>query len=81
MFELILLVQLCLEYILIAFFFLDFFENNYIFYCNYIGIAHIILPNLHVILIFICLIIENFKKVLIRRLAIGSIVVYCTSII
>ena len=39
------------------------------------------LPNLPVILIFLCLIIENFKKVFMRHLAIGSIVVYRTTII
>ena len=42
---------------------------------------HVILPNLQLVFFFVCLIIESFKKILIRRLAIGSIVVYCTIII
>ena len=43
--------------------------------------AYIILPNLRVILFFVCPIIESFKKILMRRLAMGSIVVYHTIII
>ena len=39
------------------------------------------LPNLQLVLFFVCLIVESFKKVLIRRLTISNIVVYCTTII
>ena len=39
------------------------------------------LSNLRVILFFICPIIERFKKILMCRLAMGSIVVYYTTII
>ena len=43
--------------------------------------VYIILPNLQVVYFFVCLIVESFKKVLIRRLAMSSIVVYRTTII
>ena len=39
------------------------------------------LPNLRVIPFFVCLIVKSFKKVLMRRFAIGNIIVYCTTII
>ena len=39
------------------------------------------LPDLQVILFFVCLVVKSFKKVLMRCLAISSIVVYCTIII
>ena len=39
------------------------------------------LPNLQVILFFVCPIVKNFKKVFMRRLAMGSIIVYRTTII
>ena len=42
---------------------------------------HIILPNLQLVFFFICPIIKNFKKVFMRRLVMGNIVVYCTTII
>ena len=42
---------------------------------------HIMLPNLQLILFCVCFVIENFKKVLICRLAIDSIIVYHTIII
>ena len=37
------------------------------------------LPNLRVVLFFVCPIIESFKKVFMRRLAMGNIVVYYTT--
>ena len=43
--------------------------------------AYVILSNLQVVLLFICLIIERFKKVFMHHLAIGGIVVYRTTII
>ena len=43
--------------------------------------AYIIFLNLQVVLFSVCLVVENFKKVFMRRLAIGSIVVYRTIII
>ncbi len=42
--------------------------------------AYIILSNLQVVFLFICLIVERFKKVFIH-LTMGSIIVYCTTII
>lgn len=41
---------------------------------------YIILPNLQLVIFFVCLVIERFKKVFICRFAIGSIVVYYTTI-
>ena len=43
--------------------------------------SYVILPNLHLVLFLVCPIIESFKKLLMRRLAMGSIVVYYTTII
>ena len=43
--------------------------------------THIMLPNLQVIHFFVCLVIERFKKILLCRLAIASIIVYFTIII
>ena len=43
--------------------------------------AYVILPNLQVVFSLICAIVESFKKLFMRRLAIGSIVVYRTTII
>lgn len=43
--------------------------------------AYVILLNLQLIYFFVCPVIENFKKILIRYFAIGSIVVYHTTII
>ena len=43
--------------------------------------VYVILPNLQVIFLFIHTVVESFKKVFIHRFAIGSIVVYCTTII
>ena len=42
---------------------------------------YVILLNLQVVLLFIYLIVEHFKKVFKRRFAIGNIVVYRTIII
>lgn len=42
---------------------------------------HIMLKNLRLILFFIFFVIKSFKKILMRHFAIGSIVVYCTTII
>ena len=42
---------------------------------------YIMLPNLLLIYFFVCSIVENFKKVFMRHLAIGSIVIYRTTII
>lgn len=42
---------------------------------------HVILSNLQILLFFFCFVIENSKKVLIRRLAVSSIIVYYNSII
>lgn len=43
--------------------------------------GYVMLPNLRVVLIFICLVVKRFTKVFICRLAMGSTVVYCTTII
>ena len=43
--------------------------------------AYIILPNFQVVLLFIYPDIESFKKVFMRHLVIGGIVIYCTTII
>ena len=43
--------------------------------------AYVMLPNLQVVLFFVCPVVESFKKVFMRRLAMGSIVVYRTTII
>lgn len=43
--------------------------------------AYVMLPNLQVVFFFICFVIENFKKVFIYHFAIGSILVYYTTII
>ena len=42
---------------------------------------HVMLPNVRLVLFFVCFVIESFKKVLMRRLAMGSIVVYRITII
>ena len=42
---------------------------------------HVILPNLQLILFFVCLIVESYKKILIRHFAIDSIVIYRITII
>ena len=42
---------------------------------------HIMLPNLQLILFFVCSFIKSFKKVLLRRLAMSSIIVYYITII
>ena len=42
---------------------------------------YVILSNLQVVFLFICPIIECFKKIFMHRLVIGSIVVYYTIII
>ena len=39
------------------------------------------LPNLRVVLLFICSVIKSFEKIFIRHLAMASIIVYCTTII
>lgn len=39
------------------------------------------LPNLQVVSLFIHLVVEHFKRIFIRRLTMGSIVVYYTIII
>ena len=43
--------------------------------------AYVMLPNLRVVLFFVCSVVESFKKVFMRHLAMGSIVVYRTTII
>ena len=62
-------------------FFPGFLWNNYIFHCNYIGMPHVLPPNLQLILFLVRLVVESFKKVLMHCLAIGSIIVYRTTII
>lgn len=42
---------------------------------------HVILPNLLLVLFFVCFVVENFKKILIYHLAMGTIIVYRTPII
>lgn len=39
------------------------------------------LPNLQLVFFFICLVIKNLKKIFMRHLAIGSIVIYFITII
>ena len=39
------------------------------------------LPNLQLVFFFVCLTVESFRKILMHRLAMGSIVVYRTTII
>ena len=43
--------------------------------------AYVILPNLRVVLFFICCITESFTKIFIRYLTMSSIVVYHITII
>ncbi len=43
--------------------------------------AYVILSNLRVVLLFVCPIIDHFKKVFMCHLTMGSIVVYHTTII
>ena len=43
--------------------------------------SHVMLPNVRFVLFFVCPIVESFKKILMRRLVIRSIVVYRTTII
>ena len=43
--------------------------------------TYIILPNLQVVLFFVRLIVKNLKKIFMHRLAMGSIIVYYTTII
>ena len=43
--------------------------------------AYIMLLNLQLVLIFVCFNIKSFKKVVMRHLAMGSIIVYRTTII
>ena len=43
--------------------------------------AYVMLSNLQVVFLFICLIVKHFKKIFIRHLAMGNIVVYCIIII
>ncbi len=45
------------------------------------GMPHVMLPNLRLILFFVRPVVESFKKVLMGRLTMGNIVVYCTTII
>ena len=63
------------------FFFLGFFQNNYIFYCNCIDMLYVMVSNLQLILFFVCSILESFKKILMRCLTMSSIIVYYTTII
>lgn len=42
---------------------------------------HVMLPNLQIVFFFICSFVESFKKVFMRYLVIGSIVIYYTTII
>ena len=42
---------------------------------------NVILPNLPLVFFFVCCVVERFKKLHIHHLAMGSIVVYCTTII
>lgn len=43
--------------------------------------AHVMQPNLRLMLFFVYLVIESFKKILMRHLAMGSFIVYLTNII
>ncbi len=43
--------------------------------------AYVMLLNLRIILFFVYLIVERFKKMFIHLLAMGSMIVYCTNII
>lgn len=62
-------------------FFVSIFQNNTIFYWNYIGISHIMLLNLKHILFLFGFIIESFKKIFIRRFSINNIIIYRNTII
>lgn len=59
----------------------DFHQNNYIIYCNYIGILQYMLPHLQYIIFFILYVIPILKKVFFFCLSISSIVVYYITII
>ncbi len=39
------------------------------------------LPDLQVVLFFVRPIVESFEKVFMRRLAVGYVIIYCTTII
>ncbi len=43
--------------------------------------TYVMLPDLRVVFFFVRLIIESFDKIFIRRLAVGCIIIYCTTII
>lgn len=63
------------------FLFPGFLQNYYIFYCNNIGMAYVILLNLQLILFFVCLVIKSFRKIFMRCLTMASIIVYHITII
>ena len=63
------------------FFFSCFFSNKGIFQCNYVSKVHSMLLNLQFVFFFVCLVVESFKKVLMRHLGIRSIEIYYTTII
>lgn len=78
-----LVLPVCLypPYLLTSLLFFSFLQKYYIFYRNYIGIPHFMLPNLQLLHFFVCPIIENFKKVFMHHLAMSSIIVYHITII
>lgn len=78
---LVLPVQYYPQDLLTAIAFLGIFQNNYIFYYNYIGMPYAILPNFKLIFIFISFVIETFNKILMHCFAMGGIIVYHTIII
>ena len=43
--------------------------------------AYIMLPDLQVVLFFVCPIVQSFEKLFMRRLAVGYIIIYHTIII
>lgn len=61
--------------------FFPFFRDHYIFHYNWIGMAHVMPSYLRVVLFFVCSVVESFKKILMHRLIIGSIIVYHITII
>ena len=43
--------------------------------------VYVMLPHLQVVLFFVCFIVETFERIFMRRLAMGCVIINCTTII
>ena len=43
--------------------------------------VYVMLPDLQIVLFFVCPIVKRFEKVFMRRLAMNYVIIYCTTII